>query len=75
MLLSFMIVFLIANKIGSFGVRDEEEEEELREKRRGWRSAGRREGWTGPGCLLPERERGSEREKHPSSPVSQLGRT
>lgn len=35
-LLSLMIVFLIANKISSFGIRDEEEEEArgLRGKRR-----------------------------------------
>ena len=56
-LLSFMIVFLIANKISSFGVRDEEEERGLRD--RGER--GETEEWRTeremdrPGCLLPER--------------------
>lgn len=56
-----MIVFLIANKIGSFGVRDEEEEEErgLREKREN-RGVGRVQDaeieMDRPGCLLSERE-------------------
>lgn len=41
MLLSFMIVFLIANKISSFGVRGEEEDEEEE------RGRGRTEEWDG----------------------------
>ena len=75
-LLSFMIVFLIANKIGSFGIRDEEEEEEEEEQGEG--GAEKKEEGVGrvqdgemdrPGCLLPERERERERENEREVPV------
>ena len=67
-LLSFVIVFLIANS--SFGVRDEEEEEE--EEERELRGRGERGGiteewerWTGQAVSYQrERERERERERH-----------
>lgn len=63
-----MIVFLIANKISSFGIGDEEEERGCeRERREGkQKSAGRRE-MDRPGCLHLEREK--EREKDGDAPV------